>query len=320
MLIDVDFIPGGLIVLDTSNKVTAVNQSLCDWLGREKADLQGHSPERWMTVASRMYYLGHVLPSLRLHGRAEEVFLSLTNANGEVLPVILSASVCLPNTEGYQLLILPMQRRNLIEEQLQQARKHAEMAVAEKERALQAMQALTSELELRHKELATLNQQLERLATQDALTGLDNRRVYDREMAVQFSLFRRVNHPFALIVGDIDYFKDINDSFGHDAGDQVLKEISQQLSLNKRELDTLARIGGEEFALILPNTTAEQAFLVAERKRKEIEQFTGQYGSVTLSFGVAEVRSEDTQRTLYERADQALYKAKKAGKNQVGIG
>ena len=320
MLIDVDIIPGGLIVLDTANKVTAVNQSLCDWLGREKADLQGHSLERWMTTASRMYYLGHVLPSLRLHGHAEEVFLSLTNTNGEVLPVILSASVCSPNSEGYQLLLLPMQRRNLIEEQLQQARKHAERAVAEKDRALQDMKALTCELELRHKELATLNQQLERLATQDALTGLDNRRVYDREMAVQFSLFRRAKHPFALIMGDIDYFKAINDSFGHDAGDQVLKDISQQLSLNKRELDTLVRIGGEEFALILPNTTVEQAFLVAERKRKKIEQFAGLYGTVTLSFGVAEVRSEDTERTLYDRADQALYNAKKSGRNQVCIG
>lgn len=319
MLINVDYIPGGLIVLDNTNKVKAVNQSLCDWLGRAKEDLQGHSPERWMTLASRMYYLGHVLPSLRLHGRAEEVFLSFTNANGEALPVILNASVCSSCNDGYQLLILPMQRRNLVEQQLQQARKAAELAVAEKAQALQDLQTLAHELELRHQELATLNQQLEHLATEDTLTGLDNRRVYDRELTAQLALFQRTGQAFSLIVADIDHFKQVNDTFGHDVGDQVLKEVSQQLQVNKRDPDTLARIGGEEFAFILPNTTAEQAFSVAERKRKAIEQFTDQYCKVTLSFGVAEVRSDDHERTLYERADQALYQAKKAGRNQVRV-
>lgn len=319
MLIDVDFIPGGLIVLDNANKVLSVNQSLCDWLGRTKADLEGQSPERWMTLASRMYYLGHVLPSLRLHSRAEEVFLSFTNTNGEVLPVILNASGCAIGGDGYQLLILPMQRRNLIEQQLQQARKVAELAVAEKAQALQDLQALTQELELRHLELAALNQQLERLATQDALTGLDNRRVYDRELACQLALFQRTGQPLCLIVADIDHFKLVNDNFGHDVGDQVLKEIGQQLRLNKRDFDTLARIGGEEFAFILPDTSVEQAVKVAERKRQAIEQFTGQYCKVTLSFGVAQVRSVDNERTLYERADQALYQAKKAGRNQVQV-
>lgn len=320
MLINVDYIPGGLIVLDSTNKVSAVNQSLCDWLGRTKVDLQGHSPERWMTVASRMYYLGHVLPSLRLHGHAQEVFLSFTNTNGEVLPVILNASACSPCNDGYQLLILPMQRRNLVEQQLQQARKVAELAVAEKAKTLKDLRALTHELELRHQELATLNRQLEHLATQDALTGLDNRRVYDRELTAQLALFQRTGKPFALIVADIDHFKQVNDSFGHDAGDQVLKEIGQQLRINTRDFDTLARIGGEEFAFILPNTTAEQAYNVAERKRKALEQFTGQYCKVTLSFGVAEVRNDDNERTLYERADHALYQAKKDGRNQVQMG
>lgn len=196
----------------------------------------------------------------------------------------------------------------------------AELAVAEKAKTLKDLRALTHELELRHQELATLNRQLEHLATQDALTGLDNRRVYDRELTAQLALFQRTGKPFALIVADIDHFKQVNDSLGHDAGDQVLKEIGQQLRINTRDFDTLARIGGEEFAFILPNTTAEQAYNVAERKRKALEQFTGQYCKVTLSFGVAEVRNDDNERTLYERADHALYQAKKDGRNQVQMG
>lgn len=320
MKLDVDFIPGGLILLDGSNTVTAVNQTLCSWLRRSQADLVGRSAEVWMTPASRMYYLGHVLPSLRLHGRIEEVLLSFTSADGIKLPVILSATKCPQSGDGYQLLALPMQRRNLVEEQLQQARKAADQAVADKEKALQDVQALARELEHRHEELATLNAQLEELATQDALTGLANRRVYDREIAIQLALFHRVKIPFALILADIDWFKQINDRFGHDAGDKVLKEVSNRLKSGLREIDTLVRMGGEEFAFILPDTKATEAALVAERKRQEIEQLDIPYGNVTLSFGVTEVRPGDTRGELYGRADTSLYQSKSQGRNQVYIG
>ncbi|WP_339799986.1 diguanylate cyclase [uncultured Marinobacter sp.] len=320
MQLDANHLPGGYILLDNTNTVTAINQPLCDWLGRSREDLCGRSPERWMTVASRMYYLGHVLPSLRLHQHAEEVFLSFTNATGDALPVIMNAAAMPSPGSGYQLLILPMQRRNLVEEQLQQARKTADRAVAEKDRALQELQTLASQLEQRQAELAALNVQLEQLATRDALTGLCNRRVYDREIDMNLALFKRTKRPFTLALADIDWFKQFNDDFGHGAGDQVLQEISLCLRQGMRDIDTLVRMGGEEFALILPDTTAQQAALVAERKRTEIEQYKSQYGSVTLSFGITEVRAGDTRAEIYGRADQSLYQAKRQGRNQVCVG
>lgn len=317
---DVDHIPGGLILLDGSNTVTAVNQTLCDWLGLSKQDFLDQAPETRMTRASGMYYLGHVLPSLRLHGRVEEVLLSFSNAAGKDLPVILSGTSCSKPEAGFQLLVIPMQRRNLVEEQLQQARKIAEQAVADKEKALQELQALTRELEHRHEELARLNSQLEQLATQDALTGLNNRRVYDREIEIHLALFQRSKLPFALILADIDWFKRFNDRFGHDIGDEVLKEVGQRLSAGMRDVDTLVRMGGEEFALILPNTTLEDAALVAERKRGEIEKLDSLHGTVTLSLGVTAARDGDTKGDLYGRADRSLYKAKNQGRNRVCIG
>lgn len=314
---DVDHIPGGLILLDGSNTITAVNQTLCDWLGLSKQDFLGHAPETRMTRASGMYYLGHVLPSLRLHGRVEEVLLSFSNAAGKDLSVMLSATSCPKPEDGFQVLVIPMQRRNLVEEQLQQARKTAEQAVAAKEEPLQEVRAMAHELEERHEELARLNSQLEQLATQDALTGLNNRRVYEREIEIHLALFRRSKLPFALILADIDWFKQFNDRFGHETGDQVLKEVGQRLSAGMRDVDTLVRMGGEEFALILPNTTLEDAALVAERKRGEIEKLNSRHGTVTLSLGVAAARNGDTKSDIYGRADRSLYKAKSEGRNQV---
>jgi diguanylate cyclase (GGDEF)-like protein len=304
-------------MLDRSNTVTAVNQTLCDWLGLSKQDFLGQAPEKQMSRPSGMYYLGHVLPSLRLHGRIEEVLLSFSNVAGKDLPVMMSATSCSEPEEGFQLLVIPMQRRNLVEEQLQQARKIAEQAVADKEKALQEVQALAREIEHRHEELARLNAQLEQLATQDALTGLNNRRVYEREIEIQLALFQRSKLPFALILADIDWFKQFNDRFGHDIGDQVLKEVGQRLSAGMRDIDTLVRMGGEEFALILPNTALEDAALVAERKRGEIEKLNGRHGTVTLSLGVTAVRNGDTKSDIYGRADRSLYKAKSQGRNQV---
>lgn len=320
MQIDVNQLPGGYIRLDESNQVTLVNQSICDWLGRTKNSMMGQSPESCMTTASRMYYLGHVLPSLRLHGHAEEILLTFASITGEPLPVILNAAVCNQPSKVYHLLILPMQRRNLVEEQLQTARKTAEKARVEKEQALDQIQLLAHELELRQVELTTLNTELEKMALKDSLTGLNNRRVYEREIEVQLSSHKRSHRTFALILADIDWFKKINDQFGHDAGDQVLKDVSRCLQLGMRDVDTLVRMGGEEFSLLLPSSSAKEAAVVADRKRQEIENMVTPYGSVTMSFGIAEVHVGDKKGDIYGRADKALYAAKNQGRNQVCIG
>lgn len=317
MKLDADQIPGGLILLDSDNSVIDVNRTFCDWLALSPEDFRGQPPETWMPRASRMYYLGHVLPALRLHGQVDEVLLSFCGRPGDDLPVIMNAARAEGSGAAFQLVVLPMQRRNLVEQQLQQARDLAERAVAEKDEALQRVKALADVLEARQLELAALNEQLERLATQDPLTGLGNRRVFDREIDASLSLFRRSGMTFSLILADADHFKQVNDQHGHDAGDQILCQLGRCLAAGMRDIDVVVRMGGEEFALILPDTSIEQARIVAERKRQQVQALQTDCGALTMSFGLTGVRSGDDAEALYKRADRALYDAKRSGRNRV---
>ena len=161
------------------------------------------------------------------------------------------------------------------------------------------------------------NQELQALSITDSLTGLFNRRVYDRELDNQIAIFNLNKQPFCLIILDIDLFKQINDNFGHESGDSVLVQFAQVLSKNMREIDTLARIGGEEFALVLPNTRLKLAEEVAQRHLQAIQAETFICGKVTASFGVAEISENIHKAELYTQADQALYYSKTQGRNQI---
>ncbi|MGA3008211.1 MAG: GGDEF domain-containing response regulator [Opitutaceae bacterium] len=162
---------------------------------------------------------------------------------------------------------------------------------------------------------------LRELATHDQLTGLLNRREFDRVLAEEVERSRRFGHPFALVLGDVDHFKDINDSHGHQAGDAVLREVSRRLSVGLRSVDRLARFGGEELAMILMETDRAAAFEMAQRagatlERMPISANVGTDLRVTMSFGVAVVPHDaDSVDSLVAMADKALYVAKARGRN-----
>ncbi|HSP32102.1 MAG TPA: diguanylate cyclase [Halomonas sp.] len=163
--------------------------------------------------------------------------------------------------------------------------------------------------------------QLERLATTDMLTGLVNRSQFDTVLKSEFSRRHRYARPLSLIMLDIDYFKDINDNHGHDVGDQVLVEFSNLLKRNLRKADCCARWGGEEFMLLAPETSLEQAVRLADKIRVAIKNtFFPTQGSVTASFGVVEVHSHESVKSVIKRADNALYLAKEKGRDQVSAG
>jgi diguanylate cyclase (GGDEF)-like protein len=164
--------------------------------------------------------------------------------------------------------------------------------------------------------------QMQELATTDSLTGLFNRRQFTSLVHAEWDRFRRYQRPLSLITLDIDRFKSINDRFGHSAGDRVLAKIADICREGKRGADVLARVGGEEFALILPETQLSQAVAVAERLRHAICRHPLRVGGVsidiTASLGVAEAQPVMNEvDDLIERADQALYAAKRAGRNRV---
>lgn len=160
-----------------------------------------------------------------------------------------------------------------------------------------------------------LMSKLHELARTDVLTGLLNRRAFDERLAAEVERAKRTNEPVALVLGDVDHFKALNDQFGHEAGDQALTWVAQALTQDTRQIDTVARIGGEEFALILPGTSLEAGVELAERLRERVRHSTGAQ-ALTMSFGVVEGLHQ-LPDDLLRKADRALYAAKAAGRDRT---
>jgi two-component system cell cycle response regulator len=161
------------------------------------------------------------------------------------------------------------------------------------------------------------------MAITDGLTGLYNRRYMESHLATLVEQAAGRGKPLTLLVLDIDYFKSINDTHGHDAGDDVLREFATRVRKSIRGIDLACRFGGEEFVIVMPETDMAVAALVAERIRRRIagEPFPIEQGTkaldVTLSIGLAALSSNDTGASILKRADQALYRAKRDGRNRV---
>jgi len=153
----------------------------------------------------------------------------------------------------------------------------------------------------------------------DHLTGLANRRRFERQLEREVARTERYGHPFCLLIIDIDNFKEVNDTRGHDAGDEALRGVANVIQSGTRGIDTGARIGGDEFAVILPETNLARGLEVAERLRAAIAALdTGAAGRVTASLGVAELPSSArTGEELRAAADAALYEAKRAGRDRA---
>ncbi|MGE5153315.1 MAG: diguanylate cyclase [Bdellovibrio bacteriovorus] len=201
---------------------------------------------------------------------------------------------------------------------LEHARDLLELRVAERTRDLmQANERLLHEVA----ERARAEEQLALAARADPLTGLMNRRAMLEQLDYQVARFQRNDTPFVLILADLDHFKSVNDTFGHDAGDQTLIEISERLKSGLRAQDLVARWGGEEFLILLPDTDLEGGLVVAEDLREAIAaQVVGIGGEtlrLTLSLGVAGYCARQSLNECIKAADTALYRAKVQGRNRV---
>ena len=165
-----------------------------------------------------------------------------------------------------------------------------------------------------------MNQEIQRIATIDKLTGIYNRHKFEELFTFESERSRRFLQPLSLILIDIDHFKLVNDSYGHDVGDEVLKTLTDVIQKNIRKIDIFARWGGEEFLLLSPNTDLDNIQKLAEKLRSAVESTPfSKVNHITISLGVSTFREEDTFSELFKRVDQGLYHAKEQGRNQVGI-
>ncbi len=170
-------------------------------------------------------------------------------------------------------------------------------------------------------------EQLEQLQSDvglDFLTKVPNRRSFDGRLLEEIERAKRYGHSLSLMVVDVDHFKRVNDVHGHLAGDRILRAIAHLLNEQKRASDFLARFGGEEFALVLPETSAEQARVLADKTRSKVERATFRYENkpiaITISLGVGEILAQsDRPEALFARVDAALYRAKEGGRNRVEV-
>ena len=211
-------------------------------------------------------------------------------------------------------------RLDNVAQQLIEFRHKEERRQAEDEERTSELTEEVSKLKGRTEELIKLCAEQETRLMIDSLTGAHSRYAYERRIAEEFQRWQRHSQPLSFSIWDIDLFKRVNDSFGHEAGDRLLRGVADLLGRNKRGEDFLARIGGEEFVLLLPMTPLDAAQAVAEKLRSSIESAAfrhhGEPVKVTISSGLTEFRAGDTPTSVYERADRALYQAKQQGRNR----
>lgn len=181
------------------------------------------------------------------------------------------------------------------------------------------MQNQMMAMEKQSQELKAIIIEKNRQAMFDALTGIPNRLAYERKLEEEIARWKRFDKPLCLIVWDIDLFKQVNDTYGHKAGDKVLKKIARVMHDRIRETDFLARFGGEEFVMLLPDTTEAEAVDLANELRQQIESCGFHYQrkavAITVSCGISIFRDGDVATSVFERADRALYQAKDDGRN-----
>ncbi len=209
----------------------------------------------------------------------------------------------------------------------EQVRVIVSLLVAENERMRRDSTELKGKLDESRAQIDSLRSSLllaEEVVLRDPLTGVGNRRCFDVTIEKAMTESEAAGAPLSLVMCDIDHFKRVNDAFGHQVGDEIIKMFSRVIETNVREGDTVIRYGGEEFAIILPKASQADAKAVAERIRRQVEgkklsirETNEKIGKMTASFGVAEHRPGEDVEMLVQRADAKLYDAKSGGRNRV---
>jgi diguanylate cyclase len=183
------------------------------------------------------------------------------------------------------------------------------------------MRARIVELEAKANQLNDQLKDEQRLSSVDALTNIPNRLAYEQRLGEELERWKRFKQPTCLAVFDVDHFKRINDTYGHRAGDRVLRAVADRLAARIRRTDFIARYGGEEFVLLLPGTPIQNALGLLEDLRRSIASvgfhYRGTPIAITVSGGVTEFTPNDTAARAFDRADKALYQAKQNGRNRV---
>lgn len=318
MDIQLDLAPCGYFSISDSGVVQSINQTFLTMLGYERDELIGQHIESTMSVSNKVFFHTYFYPYIQLYGHVDEMYFTFRTRDQQAVPVLLNGVRQTRNGESVVDCVVVVMRKRIEHEKdiLHTKTKLQELYQATQE-ANKELERLHEEYKIKEQALIKVNDQLETLASTDLLTGLKNRRFFQEKMLESLMMFQEKQRYFSLLVVDIDHFKSINDTYGHPIGDLVLGNLAGLLQTVSRSTDVVARYGGEEFVVILPDCEEEQAIGIAERYRSQIASADwGEY-NITVSIGAATVVEEDTEKSLFQRADNALYASKTGGRNRV---
>lgn len=290
-MVDIDHFPCGCLITTRDQKVLFSNKYFEEELGWNAKTLENVSVHKVLTTASVAYCNSYIVPTVLKEGRCCESQLSVVDVTGARRPKVVSVRR-LPNG-NFAWVFVEAEKRD----------------------------KLFHELESTRLELQSQKEQLEQLSLTDALTGVANRRAFDAAALRIFAEADRSEAAVTILMMDIDNFKSINDAHGHKGGDDALVALSDVLKATCRAADIIARVGGDEFVCILPNSSLEEAKLVSKRIHMALADRVTGVCKFTVSIGASRrpATSSGSFADILKLADMALYEAKKAGRNQTRI-
>lgn len=313
------YFPAGLLTLSHEGYILEANETFQEELGYKPKELIGEHLEKLCRPGAKMIFHSYFFPNINMYGVVKELFVKLKNKEGTEVPFILNARQRpVEELQQIDVVLLPMKRRMEYEHELRQTKLQLEETIREKETALDQLKNIYQEIQAKQETLAVLNSELLIAANTDNLTGIANRKHLLELLADYNSLSQSTGESLSVLLIDIDYFKKVNDVYGHDAGDEVLIGLATFLQQFSRPGQLVGRLGGEEFLMLLPNVDKTLSLAVGQRLKELVEQAQWEtVGSLTVSIGAATLIPKDSQKELIKKADLALYYSKENGRNQA---
>lgn len=311
--------PCGFLSMEKEGNIVEVNRTFLEWTGYTEEQLKNEHIERLLTVANKLIFHSYFYPNINLYGTISEFFIRLRHADGTNVAYLMNARRYERNGETItDCILLTMAKRIDYELELRQTKAQLEDAYLEQEQVLAALKSLNEAIAQKQQELMEINAKLLEVSNTDKLTNIANRRYFQAKLEEYLQGFEKHDHAFSLCMIDIDYFKQVNDTYGHLTGDEVLKNLAAVVKKHLRPKDFLARYGGEEFVIILPDTDVSAAMQMAENLNKVVAHSDwGVVGHLTISIGVATCEERCTATSLVAKADEALYASKRNGRNRA---
>jgi diguanylate cyclase (GGDEF)-like protein len=284
-----DNFPCGAFVTNAARIITYVNSYFTTELLWQSGELIGKNADMIFTKSSKIFFQSYLIPTLLHEKTCEEMQLIIFNAQGVRIPVTVNAHKSNDNCIYWSFF--NASKRDKLYEELIKTRETLEQQA----------------------------EQLKLLASTDELTGLLNRREMEYRSALALEQAARSHQSVGLLMLDIDYFKKINDTFGHLEGDRVLKSLGQKLKEFCRQTDLVSRIGGEEFLIMLPDTDKTDTLLFCKRLHESIAKIKVNNSPLTVSIGASVCYEKTLFTDFYAQADSAVYKAKERGRNRTEV-